>query len=218
MKSLSKTSVPPNCDLHSDTTWQKLYPLLRPLVKRWVYSAHVPSWKGQEEDIVEDIVQEAITRLYNYSRRAEGGKVAPIDNLEHMIKAIALNYCRDLQRRERRLLRSNIDDRSSVEAVDRFNRVDPAELAIDNVYQEWLFEKLSKHIVNFSVKQRNALLIDLANLMHFALQPTRLQRAFLREGIKVQDFLHLVPRSSIERGRHAANLSLAYRRLANLYV
>ena len=41
MASHSNPSVPPRCDLYNDTTWQKLYLLLRPLVKHWVYSSGV---------------------------------------------------------------------------------------------------------------------------------------------------------------------------------
>ena len=215
---LNASKVPPRCDLYSDATWQKLYLLLRPLVKRWVYSSHVPSWKGQEDDVVEDIVQEAITRLFQYSQRAERGEVVPIETIEHMIKVVALNYCRDLKRRERRLLRSIDDEWSYGEHVDSTNTVDPAEIAIDKAFQEWLFERLSLEIVKFPKKQRNALLMDLAHRMHFAVQPTLLQRAFLRRGIRLQDFRALAPKNPLERSRHAASLSLAYKRVANFCI
>ena len=218
MASHSKPSVPFGCDLYNDTTWQKLYPLLRPLVKHWVYSSGVSSWKGQEDDVVDDIVQEAITRLFQYSQRAERGEVVPIDTIEHMIKVVALNYCRDLKRRERRLLRPSIDEHSYGEPVDSTNIVDPAEIAIDEAFQEWLFERLSQEIVKFPKKQRKALLIDLAHRMHFAVQPSLLQRAFSRRGVKLQDFRHLFPKNPLERSRHAASLSLAYKRVANLNV
>ena len=198
---LNTSKVPPRCDLYSDTTWQKLYLLLRPLVKRWVYSSGISSWKGQEDDIVEDIVQEAITRLFQYSQRAERGEVVPIETIEHMIKVVALNYCRDLKRRERRLLRSTTDEWSYGEHVDSTNTVDPAEIAIDKAFQEWLFERLSQEIVKFPKKQR-----------------TLLQRAFLRRGIRLQDFRAPAPKNPLERGRHAANLNLAYKRVANFCV
>ena len=202
----------------NEISWQKLYLLLQPLVKHWVYSSGVSSWKGQEDDVVEDVVQEAITRIFQYSQRAERGEVIPIDTIEHMIKVVALNYCRDLKRRERRLLRPSIDERSYGEAVDSTNTVDPAEIAIDAAFQEWLFERLSQQIVNFPKKQRIALLIDLAYRMHFAVQPSLLQRAFSRRGVKFQDFRHLAPKNPLERSRHAASLSLAYKRVANLNI
>ena len=135
-----------------------------------------------------------------------------------MIKVIALNYGRDLKRRERRLLRSTIEEWSYGEHVDSSNTVDPAEIAIDNAFQEWLFERLSQEIVKFPKKQRNALLIDLAHRMHFAVQPSLLQRAFLRRGIRLQDFRTAGPKNPLERGRYAANLNLAYKRVANVCV
>ena len=216
LASKSMHSSEHNCS--NEIFWQKLYSLLRPLVKRWVYSSHVPSWKGQEDDVVDDIVQEAITRLFQYSQRAERGEVVPIETIEHMIKVVALNYCRDLKRRERRLLRSTTNEWSYGEHVDSTNTVDPAEIAIDKAFQEWLFERLSLEIVRFPKKQRNALLIDLAYRMHFAARPTSLQRAFLRRGIRLQDFRAPAPKNPLERGRHAANLNLAYKRVANFCV
>src|SRR5438874_10484433 len=216
LASKSMHSSEHNCS--NEISWQKLYSLLRPLVKRWVYSSHVPSWKGQEDDVVEDIVQEAITRLFQYSQRAERGEVVPIETIEHMIKVIALNYGRDLKRRERRLLRSIDDEWSYGEHVDNTNAVDPAEIAIDKVFQEWLFERLSLEIIRFPKKQRNALLIDLAHRMHFAVRPTLLQRAFLRRGIRLQDFRAPAPKNLLEKNRHLSSLSTAYKRLASTHM
>src|ERR1051326_3033795 len=150
-----------NCS--NEISWQKLYSLLRPIVKHLVYSSRLPSWKGQEEDVVDDIVQEAITRLFQYSQRVERGEVARIDTIEHMIKVVALNYGRDLNRSESRLLRLIMVDQPYVEHVNDTEIVDPAEIATDKVFQEWLFERLSQEIVNFPKKQRNALLIDLTD-------------------------------------------------------
>src|SRR5713226_6064759 len=95
----------PQCDLHSETTWQQLYLSLRPLIKRWVYSLHVPSWQGQELDIVEDILQESIVRIFKYVKKAECGEVPPIDSLERISIVIAHNYCKDLRRKDLRLTR-----------------------------------------------------------------------------------------------------------------
>src|SRR6266852_94480 len=95
----------PQCDLRNDATWEKLYLLLRPLVKRWICGYNVSSWKGQEADIVEDMVQEAIVRILKYARRAERGEVAPIDSIEHISIVIAQNCCRDLRRKDQRLTR-----------------------------------------------------------------------------------------------------------------
>ncbi len=148
LASKSMHSSEHNCS--NEIFWQKLYSLLRPLVKRWVYSSHVPSWKGQEDDVVDDIVQEAITRLFQYSQRAERGEVVPIETIEHMIKVVALNYCRDLKRRERRLLRSMTDEWSYGEDVDCTYTVDPAEIAIDSRHAANL-NLAYKRVANFCV-------------------------------------------------------------------
>ena len=196
--------------------WQELYPLLRPFVKRWVYSSHVPSWKGQEDDVVEDIVQEAMMRLYKYAQLAEQGEVDPIETIEHLLKVVAHNYCRDLQRREQRLLRLSLDDCTYGEAVDSTNIADASELATNKVYQEWLFEKLSHEVVNFPYKQREALLKDIANRMFFDKQPTPLQQAFRNVGIQLQNYQGSLPINSVERTRYASLLSLAYKRVSKV--
>ena len=111
-----------------------------------------------------------------------------------------------------------MNDQSYVGHVNDADIVDPAEIATDKVFQEWLFERLSQEIVNFPKKQRNALLIDLTHRMQFVGQPGLLQRAFLRRGIRLQEFRTAGPKNALERGRHAANLSLAYKRVANVCV
>jgi len=45
-------------ELSSEGTWRKLYPLLRSIARKFVFSFKVSSWHGQEEGIIEDIVQE----------------------------------------------------------------------------------------------------------------------------------------------------------------
>ena len=57
-------------DLNSENTWIKLYPTLEALARCFVYSMHVPSWRGQENDIVADIVQETWRRLIERSLKA----------------------------------------------------------------------------------------------------------------------------------------------------
>src|SRR3989442_304340 len=131
MKALANSTGAIKPSDSSEIPWQDLYDLLRPLVKRWVYASHVDSWKGQEDDIVEDIVQEAIIRTLKYARRADSGEVAPIDFLERLSIVIAHNYCRDLKRRDQRLLHVDIYDRSYGEDVDRYQQDDPSEIAFD---------------------------------------------------------------------------------------
>jgi DNA-directed RNA polymerase specialized sigma24 family protein len=208
----SNSSDPHRCELRSDEFWNCLYSSLRPYVKRLVRSSSLPSWRGQEDDIVEDIVQETIIRILKYIQRAESGEGAPIVSPEGLSIVIAHNYYEDLRRRDRRLVRIATDDDSYGVHVVLHHHHDPSELAITNMFLEWLFVKFSLEAVKFSYKQRTALLIDLANRMDFDVQPTPLQKAFLEVGIRLQDYQQPLAKDAIGRSRQAANASLAYRR------
>jgi DNA-directed RNA polymerase specialized sigma24 family protein len=216
MTAHTNSTEPPQCDLRSDTTWQKLSLLLRPLIKRWVYCSHVPSWKGQELDVVEDILQESLFRIFKYAKKAECGEVPPIELLERISIVIAHNCCKDMRRKDQRLTRFPLDERMFVCQVVMSSWSDPSELAINNLFREWLYIKLSQDIVRFPEKQRRALLVDLANLMHFDEEPTPLQQAFLNQKIRLQDFQQPRPINSVGRSRHASLLSLALKRVGKL--
>jgi DNA-directed RNA polymerase specialized sigma24 family protein len=207
---------PPRSDLCSDATWQKLFLLLRPLIKRWVYNSHVPSWNGQEFDIVEDILQESLFRIFKYTKKAEGGAVPPIESLERISVVIAHNCCKDLRRKDQRLIRLSFDERmfGCQDVMPR--QFDAAEVAIDNLFQEWLYIKLSQDIVKFPDKQRGALLVDLANRMHFDKEPTQLQQAFLNQKVRLQDYQQSLPVNHVKRTQHSSLLSLALKRVSKL--
>lgn len=199
-------------DLSSDAFWINLYSFLRLYVRRLVYTSGMSTWRGQEDDIVDDIVQETIVRVLKCIRRAESGEDTPIASPEGLSIVIARNYYEDLRRRDRRLVRVANDDESPGVHVVLQNHLDPSELALNNIFLEWLYVKFSLEAVKFSHKQRTALLIDLANRMDFDVQPTPLQRAFLEVGIRLQDYQQPLPKGTVERSRHASNASLAYAR------
>ncbi|MBA2682424.1 MAG: sigma-70 family RNA polymerase sigma factor [Ktedonobacteraceae bacterium] len=199
------------CDMDSNTPWERLYRALRIPVTYWVSSASISSWSRQRDDIITDIVQEAIIRTLKYSRRAERGEAAPIDSLEHLGVMIAYNCFRDLWRRDRCLLYI-IQQRYEATQV----RDDQLDIALDNVLQEALFVRLAHEIVKFPDKQRHALLMDLANRMYFGKRPTPLQQAFLEAGIHLQRYQLPLPTGPAERNRYSSLLNLAYKRLAKL--
>ena len=200
-------------DLRSDLVWEKLYLSLRPYVKRLVYSASMPSWLGQEADIIEDIVQETIVRTLKYARQIELGQATPIVSLEGLSKVIARNYCHDLRRRDSRLVRAEQNSYSSELHARAYEAVDLLEVALDTMLLEKLFVKLSSEVVKFPHKQRAALLVDLANLMYFGVTPTILQGAFLGVGIRLQDYQQSLPDDLTKRGQHSSLVSLAYKRV-----
>src|SRR5713226_6331968 len=137
MEALANSTEPPRFDLCSDTTWQQLSLLLRPLVKHWVYSFHVPSWQGQELDIVDDILQESFERVLKYAKKAEDGEVPPMDSLERISIVITHNCCKDMRRKDQRLTRRHPDERMSVRQVVVSYQTDASEIALDNLHREW---------------------------------------------------------------------------------
>ncbi len=194
--------------------WAELYTLLPPLARQWVYTAHIPSWLGQQEDIVEDIVQETIFKLLKYIHRAEKGEVAPVKDMKHLAITIARNYYRDLKRKDRRLDRFELYDRTSLEQVVKSRAVDPSKIALDRVYQAWLFFKLADFVVTIATKQQTALLRDLAQRMYFVQELTLLQKTFADKGMDLKQHQDWKSANKRERSQHAASLSISYKKIA----
>ena len=70
------------CDPSNSDSWDDLYRLLCSQVKVWIYSAHIPSWLGQEKDITEEIVQEALCRTFERIRKAERQEAEPVKSVQ----------------------------------------------------------------------------------------------------------------------------------------
>src|SRR6267142_2120562 len=86
--------------LGEEQTWQKLYTVLRHPATLYVHMYAVPSWSGQEYDMVEDIVQETVIRMYRQIQKSATEEETSIRSLEAFCHTIARNYCRDLRRKE----------------------------------------------------------------------------------------------------------------------
>ena len=197
-------------ELNNNSTWEKLYPVLKSLARYFVYSSNIPSWKGQESDIIEDVVQESGRRIIERSQKAERGEALPIQSLQSMLFAVVRNYCEDLRRRDRRLVHVHPQDASIQISVNLM------ESSTENVYQEALFNLVAREVAAFPDKQRRAILIDLANRMSFDTQPTSLQKAFLEAGIDLQQYKQPLPCCAQERSRHVSLVTCAYKRVASL--
>ena len=203
-------------DLNSDSTFRKLYPSLESLAKYFVYSLRIPSWQGQEVDIVADIVQETWRRVIERSRKAERGEAPPIRSLKSIATVIARNYCKDLRRHDRRLLRiqpQDVPPQAHSPVDDQQNLLD---FGTESVFHETLFKLVAREIASFPTKQRIAILTDLANRMSFDKQPTPLQKAFLELGIDLRDYQRSLPTDPQERCRHFSLVTCAYKRVAKL--
>jgi DNA-directed RNA polymerase specialized sigma24 family protein len=217
MNRTTNSSVPVY-DAKSSSTWQELYPSLRALIRRQVYSYRLPSWSGQEDEIVEDILQETSRRIFEYALKAEMGRALPIYHFEHMVIVTARNCCKDLRRRDRRFKRLEADTSISVEenVMRNLDQTHLSEAATESVYREGLFVLMAQEIATFPSKQKQALLADLASLMSFEEQPTSLQKAFLDAGIRLEEYRDVLPSNEKERQRYASLLYHAYKRVALL--
>jgi len=205
-----------NVDLNTEVTWNDFYPALRSFARYLVRSFQVASWRGQEEDIIEDIVQETARRLIERTRKAERGEADPIRSLKNMMTVIAKNYCKDLRRSDRRLSRAHSQGNEPETAVNAGAQTHALDAVTESVYQESLFTLVAHEIANFPEKQRKALLVDLANRMCFDTKPTPLQKAFLKEGIQLRRYQQPLPADPRERSRQIAILSYAYRQISRL--
>lgn len=207
------TNVAIGCNLDDEQVWERLSKILHAYARHCVYSSHLSAWKGKEEDIVDDIVQETLYRCFEYARRAELGEVSPIYSLKHLAMRIAHNYYIDLLRRDQRLVCSSSDDSLFEIPAIRDIPISPFEIALEHVSQEEFFACVAREIARFPRKQREALLSDLANRMDFDVELTPLQKAFASVGIHLQSYRQPIPLDQGERAKQASLRSIAYRRL-----
>lgn len=203
--------------LFSEEDWGNLYLALKPRIANWVYTSRVPTWTRQRDSIIEDLVQETLLKTIVYAKRTASGIVRLIDSLENISVTIAYHCFTDLRRQDLRVLPLRQDQSEATECEVREGDEDPSEQTIDNIQYELLFIQAARWIVHLPEKQRTALLIDLANRMYIdPLQPTPLQEALASVGIAIRDYQKPLPHDRQARARHAAHLSLAYKRLASL--
>jgi DNA-directed RNA polymerase specialized sigma24 family protein len=202
-------------DAESEETWIEYVHLLRRNVRHFVHSANVVRWRYQREDLIKDIVQETALRFIERYQRAERGELSPLGSPRYVIIKIARNHCIDMWRKDRRLQGSFpdgdvVDDTSST--ID--DQKSFLDIAVENVYLEKLFAHLAHEVASFPFKQREALLVDLANRMHFDTELTPLQSAFQSEGMNLHAYQRPLSSDSVVRARHNALVSLAYKRVA----
>jgi DNA-directed RNA polymerase specialized sigma24 family protein len=204
----------------SDTIWRNLYPALHSLACYLVRTSPLPYWRGQEEDLADDIAQETVRRVIERAKKAERGEATPIQSLKQMANTVAYNYYRDLKRHDYRLSRFDTTDANA--HGPRFYPADVRseeyllDLVADKVDQEQLFDTLAGEIDRFPAKQKQAILTDLANRMYFDDEPTSLQESFLGAGIELRRYRQPLPEDQRERGRHISLCSQAYKRVAQL--
>lgn len=192
-------------NLCGNIDWPELYQSLRPFVKRL-----------RAEECAEDVLQETMYRMVEYVCKVERGEVKPIRSLQGLAFTAARNYQYDLWRKKRRIDYWTTGNYSLVMHALGEETLDAMEMAVENVYREQLFKLLAQEIVRFPPKQKQALLIDLANRMAFGPQQTVLQKAFLEVGVDLKQYQQMLPEDPVEYARHSAILNCAYKRIKKL--
>jgi len=219
MPTNTERSLTSGDDYNNDAFWEVLYPRLSVLIRSWVHSAGVSTWKCQEPDLVEDIVQTAIEKIFKSLKDARE-RHAVIDSVSAWSIKIARNCFYDLIRRESRLLHFS---QNEMEAGEQ--QLPALELLVDStleieekLYEEWAIAASAQTIATFSTKLRQAILADLANRTCFDEESSTLQQAFLAAGIRLQDYQRAPSPDPVERGRQSALRSLAYKRVSQAHV
>lgn len=209
----------PEYNLDSNATWKEVEDILRPLAMKLVFSAHIFYWRGQEEEIIDDVVQEALQRTWQKAQQMQRGDASPIHSIKHLAIVILQHYIMDLIRHDQRQLQKFSGGRFSEaelsEVIDTSEN-DPLEIVTEDMFRDELFNELADEVAHFPQKQKIALLTDLASHTAFSDEPTSLQRAFLKYEMKLEDYRGLRPTNKIERARYASLLSIAYKRLAKV--
>lgn len=209
MLAVADTPLAPGGAVDDEAMWNDLLCFLRPYARRLVHDAHIASWQGQQADLAEDIVQETMLRILERVRRIEAGALPPINSLKAFTVIVARHYCIDLQRRDSRLRRGAGSDC----ACESEEQKDLLALVTEHLSQEELFVRLAHCVARFPRKQREALLVDLAQLIHNE-ETSALQQALLAAGIDLRIYQRPLPDDPVERTRHVSLLSIAYKRIA----
>lgn len=199
----------------NEQLWSQLYSALRPTISSWVYHSGVSSWRGQENDLIDDILQETVVRTFVSQEQAEGSG-APIHNVTGFGSTVAYRLFVDLRRRDLRLTRPSEDTNIEVLFAAADEQADPAEIAIERLSRISLLETILPFIADFPTKQRVALFVDMAKRSNFLDEDSPLLVALAQIHIKLQDYLQLLPKSRQEATQMASLLSIAYKRLRRI--
>jgi DNA-directed RNA polymerase specialized sigma24 family protein len=200
----------------SNANWQTLYRQITLIVTPWVRCANLPTWKAQREDIIDEIVQETMMKVWKRICKGESGELSPVHSVEGLCVRVAHNVFIDMVRRDRRLvpMSSKSGDDAPYDIHDEGKNY--AEIAVDNVYTAGLFRQVAVAIQAFPSKLRAALISDLVNRMSFGDEATPLQQALRGAGIDLEQYR--VQRSSdpVARSRQTSLASLGYKKVGTL--
>ena len=198
--------------VYNECFWRNLYEILRKPVTSFVRRCQLPSWTGQEDDIVNDIIQETVMRVYK-KFLTTSGEAFSIKSIEAFSYTIAYRYFLDLLRKEKRLSHLPQDLYEFEACTSTVNEDDELNTMLEAMMVLSVLTDAARIIATIPNKQRRALLVDLARYNDFTEEPTPMEQAFAEVGIRLSDYCHLLPLDSIERSRHNSLVSQGYRRL-----
>lgn len=202
--------------LQETFSWLKLYSLLASSVKQEICGTKLQSWKGQEYDLAQDVIQETVVRTFLQMRKAEKGEGVPVLSPNSFSRRVAKNYLLDRVRREARLVRPSCDIELQQSMMK--NWIDPCQGVLDAMEIESLFVLIASVIAGFPNKLRNSMLIDLADLTPVD-EPFRpLQQALKRVNIDLDMYRNLAPTDEVGKKRHSSLISQGYKRLRNVVL
>jgi DNA-directed RNA polymerase specialized sigma24 family protein len=201
--------VPLKSLLHDECFWKDLYDKLRKPVTTFVRLYTIPSWVGQEDDMINDIIQETVTRLYKKFLMSPN-EIFSIQNMEAFAFTIARRYCLDLRRKDKRL--SRLPQEGNEVEMYAFRSDDELTNILEAMNVQSILGDAAYIIARIPTKQRRALLIDLARYNDFTETPTAIEQALAEAGIQLGEYRYQLPHSQLERSRHNALVSLGYRR------
>jgi DNA-directed RNA polymerase specialized sigma24 family protein len=192
----------------SDQTWYDLYAWLMPFVEVWVNSIHIDNWHGQRRDISEDVVQDAIIRIFTYHQQSLQDTGRSIRSLKAFSKKVALNLLRDKIKKEKRLVRLTVIYGYGLPGTTE----EPVQEDINLDHLDVVTE-IARIIASLPRKQKTALLVDLANRLDLDDRLSSFEQALQAHGLCLRHYQYSLPTDSRERGRHTTLLSLARKRL-----
>jgi RNA polymerase sigma factor (sigma-70 family) len=202
------------CQFSSYYDWHTLHKQLTIAVALWVYSANLLIWISQREEIINDIVQEAMMKVLKRIHQGETGELTPVYSVEGLCIRVAHNVFIDMLRRDRRLVPLSSDNK--YEPFEIPDDEDYSEVAVDNVYYASIFTRVALAIQEFSPKLRAAIIRDLVSRMSFDGEETPLQKALINAGINLEEFRIQCPFDPVTKSRQSSLASLGYKKISAL--
>ena len=172
-----------------ESLWTNLYQALIPYVRYWIHSSSVSSWQGQEDDIVEDIVQEVVVRIFYYTQASQETNDSQNVSFERLGLLAARKYCIELEQREELIQRF-----STIHACchDLFHKK-AAKKNEEGILLKKLFDALATTTMSLPSNVRYIVLVDLACRTIDEEFQGELQQAFQRTGIELEDYQRRSP-------------------------